>query len=99
MADDTLIHVGALVRVEATFLSNGVPVDPTTVTGKYMTPGGIETAYVYGINPELVKDTTGVYHFDVDIDASGTWTVRMEGSGAYQGAWEESFVVQETVFA
>jgi hypothetical protein len=44
--------------------------------------------------PAPVKDTTGVYHVDVDVTLSGTYHYRWEGTGAAQGAEEGRFYVR-----
>jgi len=60
------------------------------------------TTYVYGTDSELVKDATGDYHFDVDVDEEGTWYYRIEGEtsgGAKQGAAEGTFEAEASVFS
>ena len=91
---------GALVRISAAFTNTaGSAFDPEgTITGKFENPSGNETAYVYGVDGELVKDSTGNYHFDISITAIGTWHYRFEATGAGQSADEALFFVQQSVF-
>lgn len=89
---------GDLLRVSASFTDeDGDPVDPTTVTVKAKI-GTTVTSYVYGADSEVVKDETGEYHADLDLDTSGIWWVRVESTGTGQAAAESSFRVK-TAFA
>ena len=92
--------VGDLVRVSVVFRSIGdnVPTDPTGVTMKYRLGTGSATTLVYGTDAGLVKDSTGGYHVDVDVDGDGTWYYRFAGTGAIQAAVEGSFVARATNF-
>ena len=86
---------GDLVRCSASFTdSDGTALDPTTVTGKYKTPAGVTTTYVYDTDAELVKDSTGNYHFDVNANAAGQWFYRFESTGTGQAAEEAAFTVE-----
>lgn len=88
-----------LVRVSAVFRSlAGVATDPTTVVVKYVAPGGSPVTKTYGSDLEVVKDSTGCYHLDIDVTAEGTWTYRFNGSGALQAAGEQTFFAKDTVF-
>lgn len=91
--------VGDLVTVSAEFRSRaGVLTDPTTVVVKYQAPDTTETSKTYGTDVEVVKDSTGCYHLDIDVTAAGTWYYRFNGSGAIQAAGEQSFFAKDTVF-
>lgn len=96
--------VGDTVRVStSTVFTNATPAafDPDVVRGKFKTPGGVVTTYVYGTDAELVKDGTGDYHFDINVDEEGTWYYRIEGEssgGVYQGADEGTFEAQDSAF-
>lgn len=86
--------VGDRVRVAISFKNDqGNPADPTTVTGKYKDPSGnVTTASVS--NP-----TVGEYHFDIDVDESGEWRYRAEGTGTVVAAGEGRLVVRASAFA
>jgi hypothetical protein len=85
---------GSSVRVTATFENNAqVPTDPTTITAKIKTPAGVTTAYVYGVDSQLVKDSTGIYHIDVSANAAGIWSYRFEGTGSVLAASQDQFNV------
>lgn len=89
---------GDLVRVTAAFTNAaGTATDPTTVVCKVRSPSGI-TTYTYGTDAELVKDSTGNYHLDINITADGQWWYRWEGTGAVQQAGEGSFTVARSAF-
>lgn len=84
------------VRVTATFTVDDAVTDPTTVTAVIRTPGGVNTTYVFGVDAELVKDSTGVYHVDVAADQAGRWVYRFVGTGAAAAAGERTFLVPDS---
>jgi len=91
--------VGDLVRVALAFTDAlGAAADPTTVQGRFRDPSGAITTYVFGTGSELVKDSTGNYHFELSTTASGEWRYRGEGTGAVQAAAENRFTVHVTAF-
>ena len=55
--------------------------DPTTVTFIVRTPAGVETSYVYGVAPEVIKSAIGRYYMDVQKDESRHWDIRAKGTG------------------
>jgi hypothetical protein len=89
-------EVGALVRATATFQVGSTATDPSTITAIVRPPSGSSATYVYGTDAELVKDSTGVYHVDIDVNAAGRWVYRFAGSGAAQAAGEEIFIVEDS---
>jgi hypothetical protein len=78
--------------------AGGELVDPATVTFKVKKPGGSITTYTYGLDVELVKDAVGKYRVEVDVDISGTWFYRFEGTGAAKSAGESEFIVKRSQF-
>lgn len=97
-------YVGDSVRVSTSTVfqdSGATPADPDVVTGKFKDPSGNVTTYVYGTDAELVKDGTGNYHFDIDIDEAGVWWYRIAGetsAGLLRGADEGAFEAVATEF-
>ena len=89
-----------LVRCTATWTNSaGTKIDPTAVIFKFkFTLSGTITTYTYGVDAELVKEETGVYHVDIDANASGTWYYRFESTGTGQGADETHFIIHESEF-
>lgn len=58
----------------------GTAVDPDVVEFSYRIGNGAITTYVYGVDPELVRDGVGNYHVDIDSeDKQGTWTYSWYG--------------------
>ena len=91
--------VGALVRISGAFTdSDGVAQDPAAVFCAFETPAGVETTYQYSVDVEVVKDSVGNYHLDVDADTTGVWYYRWYSTGAGQAADETHFSVLDTVF-
>lgn len=85
-------------RCQAEFKLSNVLTDPTTVTFKYKKPDGTIVTLVYGTDVSLVKASTGIYYVDVDIDASGQWFYRFEGTGTVKAASESKFTVRVSEF-
>lgn len=73
-------------------------IDPTTVRFRYRRDAGAITTLVYGTDPEVVKDGTGRYHVELDLNAAGTWHYRFEGTGTHQAAAERSLTVRASSF-
>lgn len=93
-----LINPGALVHITngAGFqTSAGTLTDPTTVTFRWRVNGGTETAWIVTAG-QVVKDSTGLYHADVQTTVAGTYAYRWEGVGALIADAEGSFVVTST---
>lgn len=91
------VMVGALVRCSAVFTTAaGVAQDPGAVRFRAKDPSGGVTEYVYGSDAELVKDSTGNYHVDVDADEPGTWYFRFAGTVSGQASAEGMFRVDSS---
>lgn len=93
MAD---INPGSTVRLTASFVNDSdVASDPTTVTVYVKAVGHNETAYVYGVDQGVVKDSTGVYHMDYVVpDIQGRnqlFAYRWTGEGTLIAAGEGEF--------
>jgi secreted protein with Ig-like and vWFA domain len=91
-------EIGDLVRIRGLFTIDNKATDPTTVVGKFKDPSGTTTTYTYGTDAELVRDGTGNYYFDIDVDEAGVWNYRMAGEGTAQAAAEGKFFVSSTSF-
>jgi len=87
--------VGDKVRMSAAFTSSGAATDPTGLTFKIKVPAGTVTTYVYGTDAELVKDSTGNYHVDFTVAASGRHVYRFAGTGVVTAAGESNFEVRD----
>jgi uncharacterized protein YfaS (alpha-2-macroglobulin family) len=90
---------GDVARVTGAFKdSAGAAIDPTTVKFKFTTPAGVTTIYVFGTDGQLVKDSTGNYHVDLNANEAGIWFYRWESSGTGQAAQEGQFTVEPSGF-
>lgn len=91
----TTYDKGDLVRVSGAFAnSSGTAIDPTVVRFSFTNPGGTTTSYVYPTDVQLVKDSTGNYHVDIDAATVGTWLYRFYSTGTGQAAAEGEFFVK-----
>ena len=84
--------IGDLIILTHTFLNGTVPTDPATVTFQIRVGTALLT-YVYGTNPELVRDGVGIYHVQYTPVAQGTYHYRWSCTGVPQDAEEGEFYV------
>lgn len=93
--------VGNLIRCEGTFENeDGDFIDPTgTVLFKFKNPAGAITTYVYLTDVQLIRDSTGHFHVDVNIDTHGMWWYRFQSTGDGKAADETSFSVLRSEFS
>jgi hypothetical protein len=87
------IDVGDSARLEVTFKNlAGVLTDPTTVVLKATSPGGVTTQYTLAA-AQVVRDNTGLYHYDITLTEAGTWTYEWIAGGTLVAAeYGELFV-------
>lgn len=77
------LGLGSRLRFTETFkdLVAGTVADPTGVTLKIHDPTGTETSYTYAA-AQIVRDSQGIYHFDLTLSIPGLWLARWVGDGA-----------------
>ena len=68
--------------------------DPSEVKVSVRNPSGTVTTYVYGTDPEVIKDDTGTYHMDVYGNEIGVWYYRWYTEDADKASNEEFFKVK-----
>lgn len=66
---------------ESPRVSKDFEVDPTTVTFKFKPPTGTVTTYIYGTDAQIVRDSYGKYHVDMDLTVAGIVYWRWESTG------------------
>lgn len=86
--------IGDRPRCRAEFKLNNILADPTSIIFKYKNPNGTVTILTYGVDSALVRESTGIYYVDIDVDLSGQWFYRFEGSGTVKAASESKFTVR-----
>lgn len=70
--------------------ANGTPTDPTSITLGIRDPHGNVSQVT-----TTVRDSTGVYHYDLTPTISGIWTYTWEGTGTVQASSiDAAFTVQ-----
>ena len=89
--------VGDLVRVSAVFKNAaGAEADPTAVSFKFRKPDGVVTTWGVAVN-QIVKDSDGNFHADLNITVKGVWIYKFIGTGAVQAVEEASLVVRPSL--
>ena len=92
--------LGNEVRCDGEFVDeDGVFIDPSTVSFKLKNPAGTIVIYNYPADAQLVKDSVGHYHVDVDANAFGVWYYRFQSTGTGKAADEKSFSVPKSEFS
>lgn len=94
MATPNVYETGDLVRLRTNppFAdASGSPADPTTVTLRVLDPTGVATTYTYPA--DILKDSTGAYHYDLQVATAGWWFYRWIGTGTVTAQDEQQFEV------
>ena len=84
---------GALVKIEWVFRdTDSNLIDPSAVYLFVKNPDDTETTWIYGVNAEVVKDSTGTYYSLLDTtDLVGLWVCEAYSTGtaqAHSKEWE-----------
>lgn len=76
------------------------PADPTGVTFRVQLPsaGSNDAAYVYGTDPEVVKNGVGVYEFRYASPEAGLVSFRAQATGAVVDSIEWTIRYRPTAF-
>ena len=93
-----IYNLGDLVRVTCTFrtVASNALIDPTEVYLSVRDPSGTVTTYQYSVSG-ITKDSTGVYHRDIDVDDAGDWYYRWHSTGTGQAGRETKFIAREAL--
>ena len=93
--------IGDRIRLGVTFKDIADELsDPTEVTIKHRnSTAGSATAIYDGGAGAVVKDGTGAYHLDIDLDNPGRWYWRAQGDDTPEAAGERSFSVRASQFS
>src|SRR3990172_1771375 len=87
------------VAEEFTRTTDGAAVDPGIIIFKHrMGETGAITTLTYLTDADLIKDSVGNYHVDIDLTTAGMLYWEWRGTGANQAADEGNFVVTESRF-
>lgn len=101
-------YVGSRPRIEGVFETlvvdgegkeSFVGVDPTTVTIMVKRPDGVTSEWVYNANPEVKRQSLGVYQLEIEADLEGFYYYRFFSTGSGKGAIEGLFKVVRSNFS
>jgi len=88
-------EIGQLARLEVLFQDiNGNQADPTTVSVLVQSPDGTQVNYN---PPDVVRDGTGSYHFDLLVLQAGSYLYQWNGTGVLVAVQEGSITVAESI--
>ena len=90
---------GTLITSTVTFTSEatGQPTDPTTITLKYLPPGGSVQTVTYP-NALITRVSAGVYAAELDSTGlPGIWTVEWAGTGAVQVTADSGYTIAQAL--
>jgi hypothetical protein len=74
---------------------DGAASDPASVTLEVKPPDAPAVSYSNLLSPVIVvRDGTGVYHMDIDLQTSGTWRYKWVGEGDLIAAEEGRLFVR-----
>jgi hypothetical protein len=74
----------------------GAAADPGALRLKVKSPAGAVSTYTYGGGAEIVKDSVGNYHADIQLTTAGLWAWRWELDAPNAGAAEGAINVQKS---
>ena len=83
-----------LQELNETITVDDAATDPTALTFRHKDPAGTLTAFVWGTDSELVRDSTGTFRVDLILADSGRHHYRWEATGSAHVAEEASFDVR-----
>lgn len=91
---------GDVVRCSGAFTNlAGTAIDPAVVKFDFLAPTATTpTTYTYATDAQLVKDSTGNYHVDLDADIEGIYQWRLYSTGTGKAAAEGRFFVKGSSF-
>lgn len=67
--------------------------DPSTIEVVVQKPDGTTTTYTLA-DAQVVQDSLGTFHVDVDMDQEGVWVHSWEGAGNVKTYQEQTFRVR-----
>lgn len=91
----SLFYIGGRKRITAKCYAVGTTtlIDPTNASFIYEAPDGTETTKTYPADVEVVHESTGIFHIDVDCPTAGKWKIRFVASGALVAVSEATWDV------
>ena len=78
---------------------DGNYVDPGALVFKLLKPDGTLLSYTYNTNPQLERESLGIYIVEYKTEMAGLHSFRFESSGAGEGASEDFFEVARSSFS
>lgn len=90
---------GQAAVLRLTVTKNGVATDVISTLMNLLVedPTGTITTYTYGVDPIIVRVTTGVYTANIDLTISGVYKYRWESLTPNTGAIESFLIVSPSI--
>lgn len=90
------IYAGTRVRISCVLsplTSPDVPADPASVTCEVTSPSGVVNVTHWPADPEIVHESAGKFHLDVEASSAGVWKYRWSSIGGVQAVSRGEFKV------
>ena len=95
---NSLYLEGTVLRCTGEFfdpLNGDIPLDPTSPRFSVRPPSGTIVTYTYPTDAALVRDSVGVYHFDLALTSPGVWRYAFWSPGPTGQGREEVAITVE----
>ena len=84
MAIEDVFYVGNGYRLPILIEDTaGTDADPASLAVTVLSPANVELSYVYGVDSEVVRDSTGNYHMDILLEVEGLYRWRTEAENPF----------------
>lgn len=72
--------------------TDDTPINPSVVKAWYRNPAGTVTTLTYGTDAALIRLSTGVYYFDLDVDTAGRWYYGFYSTGTGKASGDDGVI-------
>jgi hypothetical protein len=93
-----VFFTGEIAQLQNTFLVNGSPTDPTTISAVITDPNGVSVTHTYGgASPaDITRLSLGAYQLNITSATFGLWSYVWVGTGAASDIQAGTWTVQPT---
>jgi hypothetical protein len=66
-------------------VASGALVDPANVFFHSLNPNNVSITRQFGVDPNVIRDGLGQYHYDLLLDVAGDWYYGWSSTGTHEG--------------